>query len=103
MKNFYEKCYEILKNVPRGRVTTYGEIASAIGNKKSYRAVGNAMNKNINSFISGGNVPCHRVIKSSGEVGGFAYGQKKKIEMLKKEGIEIVHGKIDLKKFGWKS
>lgn len=48
-----------------------------------------------------GDVPCHRVINSDGRIGGFAHGTKKKIQMLKKEGIEIKNNKIDLKKFGF--
>lgn len=97
-KSFNEKCYEVLKKVPRGKVTTYKEIAKAVGNKKSYRAVGNAMNKNPYAP----KVPCHRVAKSNGEVGGFAHGTKKKIEMLKKEGVEIVDGRVDLGKYFFK-
>lgn len=96
-KSFNERCYEILKRVPKGKITTYKEIAKAL-KSKGYRAVGNAMNKNPYAP----EVPCHRVVKSSGEIGGFAHGTKKKIEMLEKEGIEIKNNKIDMKKFGWK-
>jgi methylated-DNA-[protein]-cysteine S-methyltransferase len=101
-KSFAEKCYEVLRKVPKGKVTTYKEIAIAVGIPKSSRAVGNAMNKNPEGFVSGGKIPCHRVIKSNGEIGGFAHGSKKKIEMLKREGVEIFEGKVDLEKFGWK-
>lgn len=93
-KTFNERCYNILLKVPKGKVTTYKEIAIKL-NSKAYRAVGNAMNKNPYSP----KVPCHRVVKSNGEVGGFASGTRKKIEMLKKEGIEIKNNKIDLKKY----
>ncbi len=93
---FNEKCYTLLKKVPRGKVTTYKTLAQAL-KTKAYCAVGNAMNKNPHTPI----VPCHRVIKSNGDVGGFAHGTKKKIWMLKKEGIEVVDGKIDLDKFGF--
>lgn len=97
MKSFTEKCYSVLKKVPSGKVTTYKEIAFAL-KSKGYRAVGNAMNKNPYSP----RVPCHRVVKSDGKVGGFFSGQKKKIEMLKKEGVEIINGKIDLRKYLYK-
>ena len=102
MKNFQttkfqEKVYSVLKKIPKGQVSTYGAIAKVLGNK-SYRAVGNALNKNPYSP----KVPCHRVVKSNGEVGGFAHGTRKKIEMLRKEGITINRGKVDLKKFGIK-
>lgn len=100
-KSFNEKCYEILRKVPKGKVVTYKQIAQKL-KSKGYRAVGNAMNKNENSFLSGGKVPCHRVICSDGKIGGFAFGTKKKTEMLKKEGVEVVNRKIDLKKYLWK-
>ena len=101
MKTFNERCYEILKKIPKGKVTTYKAIAEKL-KTKAYRAVGNAMNKNPCGFLSGGNVPCHRVVGSDGKLVGFAQGLKKKAEMLKKEGIEIRKGKIDLEKYLYK-
>ena len=101
MKSFNERCYEILRKVPKGKVTTYKEIARKL-KTKAYRAVGNAMNKNLHGFLSKGDIPCHRVIGSNGSLVGFAHGLKKKAEMLRKEGIEIKNGKIDLKKYGFK-
>jgi len=95
MKTFNELCYSVLRKVPRGKVTTYGEIAKSIGKPKAARAVGNAMNKNPYSP----EVPCHRVVCADGKVGGFASGTKKKIEMLEKEGIEIVEGRVDLSRY----
>lgn len=96
--NFAERCYELLRKVPKGKVTTYKAIAQKL-NSKAYRQVGKAMNKNPHSFFNGGNVPCHRVIGSDGKLVGFAHGLKKKAEMLKREGIEIKNGKADLKKY----
>lgn len=98
-KSFNERCYAVLRKVPKGKVTTYKEIAKRL-NMKAYRAVGNAMNKNPYAP----SVPCHRVVKSDGSVGGFASGTKKKVEMLKREGIEIKDNKIDLGKhlYGFK-
>ena len=84
----------IMRKVPKGKVTTYKAVAKAL-NSRAYRAVGNAMNKNPYSP----KVPCHRVIKSDGTVGGFASGTKTKIKMLKTEGIQIKKGKIDIKKY----
>ncbi len=92
--NFNEKCYQVLKTVPKGKITTYKEIAQAL-NSKAYRAVGTAMNKNPYAP----KVPCHRVINSNGNVGNFASGTKNKIKLLKKEGIEIKNNKIDLNKY----
>ena len=97
MKSFNERCYSVLKKVPKGKVTTYGGIAKAL-KSKAYRAVGNAMKKNPHAP----GVPCHRVISSDGSIGGCASGTKKKISMLEKEGIEIEKGKIDLKKYLYK-
>jgi len=92
---FRDRCYKILKQVPRGRITTYKAIANRIGSK-AYRAVGTAMSKNPFK-----DVPCHRVVNSDGRVGGFARGRKEKIRLLRKEGVKIMNGKIDLKKYSW--
>ena len=97
MKSFNEKCYAILKKVPAGKVTTYEALARTVGNPRAARAVGNAMNRNPYAP----KVPCHRVVKSDGKIGGFALGVKKKIEMLKREGILIENGKVDLERFGF--
>lgn len=94
---FSESIFELVKKIPKGKVTTYKEIAKALGNKNSFRAVGNALNKNTNLI----KVPCHRVIKQNGEVGGYVLEQRAKIRLLKKEGIEIKNNKIDLEKFGF--
>ncbi|HLC54288.1 MAG TPA: MGMT family protein [Candidatus Nanoarchaeia archaeon] len=95
MKSFTERCYTLLKKVPRGKVTTYKALAHAL-NTKAYRAVGNAMNKNPYAP----QVPCHRVINSDGSLGGFASGIGNKISLLKKEGIVIEDNRINLEKFG---
>lgn len=97
MKSFHEKCYSILRRVPQGKVTTYKALAEVIGTK-AYRAVGTAMNKNPYAP----EVPCHRVINSNGELGGYAHGLKRKIQMLKAEGVEIKGNKIDLAKYEFK-
>ena len=92
MKSFDERCYEVLRRVPGGRVTTYSEIARAIGVPRGARAVGNAMNKNPDAPRT----PCHRVVKSNGEIGGFASDVKIKIDLLKGEGVEVRGGKVVL-------
>ena len=96
-KSFHERCYKILKKVPRGKVTTYKEIAKAM-KSRAYRAVGTAMNKNPYAP----KVPCHRVVNSDGRVGKYASGTKKKIAILKKEGVQVINGKVDLKKYLYK-
>ena len=93
--NFNQKCYELLSQIPQGKISTYKQIANIL-NTKAYRAVGNAMAKNPNPII----VPCHRVIKSNGHIGGYALGIKKKISLLKNEGIVIKKGEIiDFEKY----
>jgi methylated-DNA-[protein]-cysteine S-methyltransferase len=92
--SFYEKVYTQLRKVPKGKVTTYKELAKAL-KTKAYRAVGQAMRHNPYAP----EVPCHRVVASDGTIGGFS-GKKTgkaiqdKISMLKKEGIEFEKNKI---------
>ena len=98
--NFANKVYTELKKVPRGKVTTYKKLAEKLGTK-AYRAVGSALKNNPYAP----EVPCHRVIKSDGTIGGFmgkTSGEEvaKKIVLLRNEGVEIVGGKVDLKRFG---
>lgn len=94
-ESFPQRVYKLTSLIPRGCVSTYSKIAQALNNPKAGRAVGNALNKNPYAPF----VPCHRVVRISGEVGGFACGTKAKIEILKKEGIIINKGKIDLHKY----
>lgn len=88
---FQKKVYEIVKKVPKGKVTTYKAIAEKLNT--SPRAVGQALKVNPYSFPSGGDVPCHRVIMSDGKIGGFSGSNpkniKKKIELLREEGYKI--------------
>jgi len=88
--DFAQAVYSALKKVPQGRVTSYSALTNASGRPGAARAIGNALNKN--PFAP--QVPCHRVVKSNGEVGGFAHGTKKKIKLLKSEGIKIKNNKI---------
>ena len=90
MRDFSEKCYSLLKKIPKGKITTYKEIAHKL-NCRAYRAVGSAMKKNPYDTKK---YPCHRVVKSCGGVGGYAHGLEIKIELLKSEGIEIENNKI---------
>ena len=98
---FQNKVYSLARKIPKGKVSTYGEISRALGNN-SYRAVGNALNKN--PFLKNGknHVPCHRVVKSNGSVGGYARGSENKIKILKKEGVQIKNNKINLKRYGFR-
>lgn len=86
---FNERCYELLNKIPRGKVTTYKEMAKAL-KTNAWRAVGTAMAKNTN-LIS---IPCHRVVRSDGTVGQYALGTDKKSELLSNEGVEVFNGKV---------
>ena len=88
--NIDKKIYKKLLEVPKGKITTYGELAKAVGLKNGQRAVGKIMNKNPYPVI----IPCHRVVKSDGKIGGYAYGEEIKSDMLTREGIVIKNGKI---------
>lgn len=91
MTDFQQHCYQVLKNkVPAGRVITYKALANLVGRPNAYRAVGSAMNKN--PFAP--EVPCHRVVKSDGNIGEFAQDINVKIERLNKEGVKVMKGKI---------
>lgn len=87
--SFADKCYELLKLIPEGKVTTYSEMAKAL-NTKAWRAVGTAMAKNSKLIV----IPCHRVVRSDGSVGEYALGTKKKSELLSSEGVDIANGKV---------
>ena len=76
--------------MPRGKVTTYSELAKAVGLKNGQRVIGRIMNKNPYPVV----IPCHRVVLSNKKVGGYAWGEKVKSKMLAKEGIKIKKGKI---------
>jgi len=78
--SFEEKVYNVVKKIPKGKVLTYKQVAKLAGNPRAYRAVGNILNKNYNPKI-----PCHRVVRSDGKLGGYNRGAKKKRELLKKE------------------
>lgn len=87
---FDEKIWEVMKKIPKGKVTTYKELAKSVGCAAAARAVGNACNKNPYSP----KIPCHRVVKSDGSLGGYAHGPRKKILLLSREGVRIKNNKI---------
>ncbi|MFH0890986.1 MAG: MGMT family protein [Candidatus Liptonbacteria bacterium] len=109
---FCLRVYRATRKIPRGKVATYAQIARAIGHPRACRGVGNALNKNPNSYSSlslrspagrrGATktlTPCHRVVRSNGSIGGFASGAKKKRALLVGEGVVIYKGKVDLKRY----
>lgn len=102
LSEYQQAVLRILAEVPEGKVTTYGDLAQELSRRDSRwsplasRAVGTAMKNNP----CAPHIPCHRVIKSDGDVGNFRGGAEgavnEKIQMLREEGIEVVDGKIDL-------
>lgn len=98
--NFFDKVYEVVKNVPPGKVTTYGDVARMCGSPRMARQVGWDLHVNPQPGV----IPCHRVVFSNGSVcTGFAFGGKDvQRDMLRAEGVEVSEDyKIDLKKYRW--
>ena len=93
-----KRIYEAVKTIPKGKVATYGRVAELAGNPRMSRAVGNALHHNPDPE----HIPCYRVVNSKGELAGaFAFGgEHVQEELLKAEGIEVVNGRVDLKKYG---
>jgi methylated-DNA-protein-cysteine methyltransferase-like protein len=99
-KDFFERVYDIVAAIPRGRVTTYGEIGRALGARSSARMVGWA----VNSAKGRDDLPCHRVVNRLGELTGrmhFATPHQMR-ELLESEGVEFDGGRVILEKYLWK-
>jgi len=86
LTDFEKKVYLAVRKIPEGEVRSYKWVAAKIGKPRAFRAIGNALNNN--PYI--GIVPCHRVIKSDGSIGGFAKGVKRKRDMLRAEGVDLI-------------
>jgi methylated-DNA-[protein]-cysteine S-methyltransferase len=83
-----EDVYDLLRKIPAGKVSTYGDLAKALGNPSASREIGRILGENPNPI----EVPCHRVVMSDGKVGGYAYGTTRKRELLEKEGVSLTNG-----------
>ena len=81
VSDFSKKVYGVVKKIPKGKVLTYKEVAKKAGRPKASRAVGNILNKNHDASI-----PCHRVIRSDGKLGGYNKGVEAKRKILRSEG-----------------
>lgn len=90
LTSWEKKVLRLVSYIPEGRVTTYKELAGAAGDPLAARAAGNALNKNPYSPL----VPCHRVVKSDGAIGGFAGGRAVKKKWLEREGVPVKKGKV---------
>ena len=89
--NFDQRVWTVTSRIPRGKVATYAQVARAL-KSTAYRAVGMALNRNPYAP----QVPCHRVIGSSGKLVGYAGGLAQKRAMLEKEGVVLLDDKVDL-------
>lgn len=99
-KNCYEKIYDVVKQIPKGCVATYGQVAALAGNKRWARVVGYALHVNPDPDV----IPCYRVVNREGRLSdAFAFGGINQQEvLLKEDGIEVLEGKVDLKQYQWK-
>jgi methylated-DNA-protein-cysteine methyltransferase related protein len=100
-ESFFELVYDVVRQIPKGRVTSYGAIAAALGARSSSRMVGWAMN---NAHIIRPKVPAHRVVNRQGLLTGkmhFAHPDQMQ-ELLEKEGVEVKNDKVqDFEKKFW--
>lgn len=96
-KNFSDAVYAMTSLIPMGKVTTYGAIAKAVGFPGAARAVGQALGANPNPIV----VPCHRVVRSDGVLGGYSGGEgpTTKAKLLAREGVPVSAGKVNLSKY----
>ncbi len=85
MLTFTQKVFEVVRKIPKGSTLTYKQVAVKAGRPLAFRAVGNILNKNYNKDI-----PCHRVIRSNGKIGGYNRGSNKKVQILKKEFLSKI-------------
>lgn len=94
-----EQVYDIVKKIPRGKVATYGQIASLVADKRLARAVGNILHNNVNKS----EIPCYRVVNARGELSkSYAFGgEDEQARLLLADGVKVVEGKVDLKKYLW--
>lgn len=95
----FERIYNVVKQIPYGKVATYGQVAALAGNRRWARVVGYALHVNPDPE----HIPCFRVVNRYGEVSkAFAFGgENEQIELLKAEGVEFVDGKVYMEKYQW--
>ncbi|MDR1700614.1 MAG: MGMT family protein [Lachnoclostridium sp.] len=98
-KNTFTRIYDIVREIPYGRVATYGQVAELAGNRRLSRVVGYALHVNPDPD----SIPCHRVVNRFGEVSkAFAFGgSNRQIELLEAEGVVFFDKKVDMKNFWW--
>lgn len=99
-KNSYEKIYDVVKQIPRGNVATYGQIAALAGNRRWARVVGYALHVNPDPE----HIPCHRVVNREGRLSdAFAFGGvNRQKQLLEAEGVSVVGNFVELEIYQWK-
>ena len=99
-RNSYEKIYEVVRQIPKGCVATYGQVAALAGNKRWARVVGYALH--VNPDPEG--IPCYRVVNREGRLAeAFAFGgENRQKALLEAEGIAVSGSRVDLARFQWK-
>lgn len=99
-KTAFETIYDVIYQIPRGKVASYGQIAALVGNRRWARVVGYA----LHAIPEGSGIPWHRVVKKNGEVFGGAEssGGRYQTELLQKEGVGFVDGYVDMERYQWK-
>lgn len=98
--NSYQKIYEVVKQIPKGNVATYGQVAALAGNRRWSRVVGYALHVNPNSE----EIPCYRVVNREGRLSdAFAFGgvNQQKL-LLRADGIEVIDNHVDIERYQWK-
>ena len=95
----FDRIYDVVKQIPKGRVATYGQVAAMAGNPRWARVVGYALHSNPDPE----HIPCYRVVNRNGEVSkAFAFGgENVQIQLLEAAGIEVCGGRVDLTKYRW--
>lgn len=91
--------YDVVRQIPKGRVATYGQVAALAGSKRLARVVGYALHANPEPGV----IPCHRVVNRFGEVSkAFAFGgENKQMQLLEEEGVKLTDGRVDLNVYQW--
>lgn len=99
-QSVFERIYEVVRQIPKGKVATYGQVALLAGNPRWARVVGYALHVNPEP----GRIPCHRVVNRLGQVSSaFAFGgENMQIKLLEGEGVTLKDGRVDLSVFQWK-
>lgn len=100
MDSVFDRIYNVVSQIPKGKVATYGQVASLAGNPRWARVVGYALHNNPDRSL----IPCHRVVNREGRVAkAFVFGgENEQIRLLELEGVKLVDGCVDLTKYQWK-